>query len=40
MSDYSDGYLQSTAQQLSECVDLLLQLDEPAEDLYQEYLAQ
>jgi len=31
---------QSTAQELSECVDLLLKLNEPAASLYEEYLAQ
>ena len=33
-------YLQSGTKQLAECVDLLLQLDEPAEDLCEEFLSQ
>ena len=30
----------SSAKQLTECVDLLLQLNEPAEELCQEFLSQ
>jgi len=32
--------VQSSARQLAECVDLLLQLNEPAEQLCDEFLAQ
>ena len=32
--------VQSSPKQLAECVDLLLQLNEPAEELCEEFLAQ
>lgn len=32
--------LKSTPKQLAECVDLLLQLNEPAEELCEEFLSQ